>query len=287
MSEQPRVPAGDPKGGQWTRMGATESYADGTKFVTDESNMAARKEWEEKTGFSSAGSYGNPPPKVADLKHKRVKGSEYPERAGGLWGSSHSNSYEITGHSANQMGIEGYDDPSGTPLYQKGTKLFSVPQTKSLHAKHADFMLKKIAESPGSEETLFHGFQDLDATNWKIGDTFRLPLTATGGTPDVVGYGITRREVQKGPPTLFIFEKGTKMMPYAINPRSGEDGNVAEEFGHNYSEAIVAGGFKVLSVTKAPHPHNHAFVENGWPEVTIVRLQQTETFVPGEGWEKK
>jgi hypothetical protein len=129
---------------------------------------------------------------------------------------------------------------------------------------------------------LYHGTQGLDSSRWKPGDTVRLPLTATAGETDAVNYGLTHLQVQKNAPTLIRFEKGTQMAAYAK-----VESDSRSDLGYNYSEAVVAGGFKVTKVEKAPYPWGQHFTEGqggGVPNVTVVTLQQTETFTPGKGW---
>ena len=309
MAEQPRVPAGSPRGGRWTRYGTgsyppvldADAIAAATKSVdhviklglgnvvaapriTDEDNKAWREEWDEKTGFKGAATHERNPdgsyvrPELSKESHKQPLG--WPKPGGRhMWGSTHSNSTDITGESADIMGIEGY------------RKVDQVnPQWENPYPSQAKFMLKHIAASPGAEETLYHGWADKEEINWKKGDTIRLPLTATAGSPDVISYGerIEQKD-QRGAPTLFIFEKGTKMLAYSKNSRKDEDGNDnAKEFGYHYTEAIVAGGFEVVDVTTAANTSNRAWAPGGSPEVTIVKLRPTEYFNPvTKKWEEQ
>jgi hypothetical protein len=184
----------------------------------------------------------------------------------GAWGGSHSGSRSITGSSAALMGIDGYDTEDDE--YQE------------LAAE----MLASIHGSPGAEETLYHSFQNRAHDNFAVGDTLKLPLTATAGEPKTT-YGIrSEQEDQEGPPAVFVFPAGTKMLAYGkwpTNPKSRdyEDGN-AKEFGHVYSEAIVAGAFRVTKVEVKYFGSMHS--RHGVPEGKTPQI-----FNPTSGqWEK-
>lgn len=262
-AQQPRHPSGTPQGGQWAGGQAKFYGADPNEDPNDYAATERYYAWADKERESwhaleremGGGKY----PKTHDL----VRGP-----GAGIWGESHTGSSETAGHSAAMMGIEGYKTWATHPDAQKPYK------------KLANTMLTAIAKSPGSEETLFHGTQGLDTTKWKPGDTFKLPLTATAGEPDTVSYGIASRENQRNMPTLIIFEKGTKMAAY--NKWKGKD---ARDFRHVYSEAIVAGKFKVTGIEQVVYPHNNTFGKMKI-NVNVVRVKQTGFFNPETGeWE--
>lgn len=213
-----------------------------------------------------------------DVQHKL-------SRDNGAWGYSHSNSYNMTGIAAESMGLEGWDK--------------AEDRTNARTVKN---FLTTIAEDEiGSEETLHHSFENVRKTNFKVGDTMRLPLTATSG--NVGSYG-TRldAENQSGMPTVFEFEPGTQMLAY-----NGSTLASAKEMGHKtvkeynsergilWDEAIVAGGFEVTGVQNNVYfgsQHDNEYHRNnpGYTSHifgTVVRLKQTETFHPEKGWSKR
>jgi hypothetical protein len=214
-----------------------------------------------------------------ELKHDVIRGNTE-------WGYSHGYSQAITGRSAAQMDIPGYrtDEHEAKTLDKIATKFLTA-----------------IAEDEnGSEEILHHSFENVNGTVFKIGDTLRLPLTATSG--DVGTYGKRLdAEDQRGEPVVFEFEKGTKMMAYSrISQNTAKDlgytrdaagvRKAMKEFGHVWDEAIVAGGFEVTGVTTRYMGSQHNSDPNG--PVTqlygkVVRLKQTETFDPKTGWKRR
>jgi hypothetical protein len=228
-----------------------------------------RMEWAKATGFDNALSASRRPA-VSHHEEAQWEGKA-------VWGASHSGSTAITGEAAAIMGIGGYRRSENSRWTEERLG------HESEHAKHAKIMLRAIAsDAIGSEETLYHGFEDLDAEDWAVGDTLRIPTTATAGDPDSITYGMRLdADTQRGISTLFVFEKGTQMMAY--NKWAGP-----EEFGFNYSEAIVAGGFEVTGVDEAPYPFLHAWKNDGAPMVKIVKLRQTEAFDPvTKKWRKR
>lgn len=158
--------------------------------------------------------------------------ANFKDKEAGYWGGSHSGSTAITGASAKIMGIEGYDDddPDG--------KMYSSPRL-------AKKMLQGVYDSKGSREALFHGFENTAKIDWKVGDTLTLPLLAsTGSIDDCAGYGVRSfAEDQRGEATIFAFPKGTPMQGYQKWNKAD-----AKDFGHVWSEAIVAGKFKVVGI---------------------------------------
>jgi predicted ABC-type ATPase/2'-5' RNA ligase len=158
----------------------------------------------------------------------------------GYWGSSHGTSFRMSGYSAQEMGIPGF----------KYDGLASDPEKKDV-----GLMLDNISnDHGGSNEKLFHAFDDGAKIQWKVGDTFKLPLTATSGgdVGEVQIYAYHDPENQKGIPTVFEFPKGTRMSGY--NPWSKED---AQEFGYKWSEAIVSGEYEVTGTRQVPNPYFH------------------------------
>jgi Protein of unknown function (DUF3626) len=165
-----------------------------------------------------------------DSGYKPPDTSAHPTLKGGpSWGSSHGVSQAVTGRAAQLMGVSGYQ---------------TDPEDKAYDAL-ARRMLSAIAsDTVGSEEVLYHGFQNVRGTHWHVGDEVTLPLTATAGDESSLMYGSANdRENQHGPATLFVFPQGTPMVAYQKLSR-GE----AKEAGHVYAEAIVAGKFRVSDV---------------------------------------
>lgn len=228
-----REPAGTAEGGQFAKITGTGGF-DSTRKETwyrkgGDWNVGPNGEKEYDWEIQSAKTDDYEPPPIV---HKLIRGEN-----AGLWGGSHYGSSVITGESAKQMGIEGYRDMEGTK------------EAKGVATR----MLEAIAtDDVGAEETLYHAFENVRHTVFTPGDTMRLPLTATAGQPQT-GYATRSEwENQEGAPTVFVFPKGTKMVAYGKWPtdpkqRGYEDGN-AKEFGHVYSEAIVAGRFQVEKV---------------------------------------
>lgn len=223
-----------------------------------------------KTIYDTFNQYQNEEYEVPDTSaHKLYKGYNY-----GAWGASHGESYAITGQSASVMGIDGYN----ISKYHSGVNEKTI----------AIGMLREIAnDKVGAEEVLFHGFQNINNTEFNVGDTMKLPLTATAGSADgAVGYGFAGdAEYQKGKPTVFVFEKGVPMVAY--NKWNKSD---SKEFGHVYSEAITAGEFKVTKVETYLEDKSWQFFtdENGKRDarhldVDFVFLEHVSTFNPDTG----
>ncbi len=215
---------------------------------------------------------------VPEIVHKMVRNIDH-----GAWGSSHGTSINITGAAAAMMGIESYTDFAKSPEVKKIA---------------TGFLTQIAADTTGSEEILNHSFMNIRGTQFKVGDTLRLPVTATSG--DVGSYG-TRLEMenQEGEPVVFEFEKGTQMMGYATmthhsavedlgykGPNAVHD--ALKEKGYVWDEAIVAGGFKVVSVRDNVYFGSQHMMRatTKIPQLygKVVRLRQTETFDPKKGW---
>lgn len=197
-------------------------------------------------------------------------------RDGGLWGSSRANSTSMSGHAAAIMGIKGYQQ-------------FGDLGEKSDTAVRR--FLEEIGNDKiGSEEHLFHGFQNTRNITFRVGDTFKLPLTATSGSKgDSVGYGQRLdRADQEGEPSVIAFPQGTPMVPYSKWKKDD-----AKDFGHVYSEALVAGEFRVVRVRKQllPKPQHDTRPGKTWHPSTLVNVIDVEpigTFDVGTGeWVKR
>lgn len=181
----------------------------------------------------------------------------------GAWGYSHGNSASIAAQAAKMMGIEGYDEDT---LNAKA------------HSRIAQSFLETVYGSPGSKEPLFHGFENRAGIKWNEGDTFEIALASTSGDlHDAAGYGIRgfNRKDEQGEPTVFEFPVGTKISGYS--KWKNED---AKDFGHQWSEAIVSGRFKIVSTrTETGHAH--------WkPTIRVVRVAPVAYFNPtNKEWE--
>jgi hypothetical protein len=207
---------------------------------------------------------------VPHARHKVVKTDR------GAWGYSHGNSKAFTGKSADLMGIEGY--------HQTADVEETVPMA---------FLEAIASDQEGSEEPLYHSFENVRGVIFKEGDTFRLPMTATAG--DIGHYGIrSDRDDQKGEPVVIKFEQGTQMAGYStMTLRSAK-----EDLGHEtiqdalnerrylWDEAIVAGGFKVVSVKERVPlglQHWNSKHDHGTAYGKVVTVKQVETFDPAAG----
>jgi hypothetical protein len=178
------------------------------------------------------------------------------------WGASHSNSHQITGSSAKLMGISGYRPPND----------------EKLASNYAHRFLTAIKQSTGSDETLYHGFQNMAGTEYKIGKRIKLPLTATSGDiEDSAGYGIRLDpKDQEAEPTVYEFPTGTKFIGYSKWSKQDQ-----EDFGHKWAEAIVAGEFEVSDIREGQ--------ESAWRKrpYKIVTLKPVSVFNPdSHSWDK-
>jgi len=212
-----------------------------------------------------------------------VKQKEYHDnvRDGGMWGYSHGQSRAISSISAKRMGINGY------PLVGYGEDESGF---ESEFTKASNNFLSAISEDEiGSEETLYHGFQNVRNIEFKTGDTFKIPLTATVGAVDsAAGYGIRLdRRDQQGQPTVFIFPEGTSMASYS--KWNKED---AKEFGYKYSEAIIAGEFlvissKIIEMDQAQHDSRPGESWHSTTMVNVIELEPISVFdTDTESWRK-
>lgn len=188
------------------------------------------------------------------FKHPMIKGSNI-----WAWGASHSGSSAITGASATMMGVEGYND-------------FADDEDK-FHQKLADKFLQAVYDSPGSSETLYHGFEDKVGINWKTGDTLSLPLMASSGDEGTANaYGVRNKD-QTTIPTMFAFPKGTRMGGYSRGKKTDPDGTVFD-FGYCWDEAIIAGKFKVGRISEVTGSAHWS------PKIKVVELLPQGVFNP-------
>jgi hypothetical protein len=236
----------------------------------------------ENTGeFSEAGSGSKSGSKKATPEKKAPTPENHPLVKGrnlGAWGNSHSNSYNISGEAADRMGISGYrklGDPDNE--YSTNPESYYYKSEKKEASRLANIFLKAIKDSPGSPEKLYHGFQNIRNTKWQKGMTVRMSLTSTAGTPDTIGYGMRNNpEDNEGPPTLFEFPVGTKMAGYSKWNKAD-----AKDFGHTWSEALVAGEFEVQDIRKGMSDDSRK------TPYTIVSLKPSAYFDPEtENWQK-
>lgn len=210
---------------------------------------------------------------VPPITHKvlRVKGIA-------TWGYSHSGSTAMTGEAAKQMGLPGWrelDPPDDT----------KAAVTRMLEEIHTD--------PTGAEEPLYHSFENVAGTTFTPGDRMDLPLLATAGKPETTYATRMEEEDQVGAPTVFVFPKGTRMVAYGKWPvkptdRGYEDGN-ATDFGHVYSEAIIAGRFRVVKTETVYMGSQHTRqVTQHIPQLygQVVHLEPIGYFNPATGqWE--
>ncbi len=269
---QPREPAGSPKGGEFAK--TTRGFDPAKK----ETWYRFTDDWHQNPdGGGQPYGWGvdDPsyvPPKVV---HSVVRGPNY-----AIWGGSHHGSSVITGDAAKQMGLEGWKD---------------LGATKEA-ADVATRMLTAIAEDEvGSEEPLYHGFENTRKTVFREGDTLSLPLVAASGKPNA-SYGIRMEwENQQGAPTVFAFPKGTPMAGYSTaTKRTAADlglrtvEEVHKEFGYVWEEAIVAGKFRVGKIETVYMGSQHSEKPIGKDQTPqlygqVVHLEPLAKFNPKTG----
>ncbi|MEO6566211.1 MAG: hypothetical protein ABIO63_09265 [Casimicrobiaceae bacterium] len=184
----------------------------------------------------------------------------------GIWGNSHSQSSYISGESAETMGIEGYKVEEDERL-AGNRKIYKRVSNKFLQAISDDEV--------GSEEMLYHGFQNTRNIDFQPGDTFKIPLTAiSGGMDSSMSYGLRLdRKNQAGEPTVFVFPHGTSIASYS--KWNNED---AKDFGYKYSEALVAGEFRVLKSSRIEMymPQHDSRPGESWHRNTIFNVVELE-----------
>jgi hypothetical protein len=273
-ARQKRDVSGEPRDekGRWTE-GAfaitdTEGQSRTYPWLRTGTGWHRSPEGEQPYGWAP-GSEDYVPPKVL---HKVVRGKNTAE-----WGYSHSGSQAITGAASLEMGIPGYH----------------TQHLGEVHHTLAHRFLTAIAEdSVGSEEVLYHVFENVRGTVFKPGDTLKLPLTATSG--DVgLSYGVRLdAEDQQGQPVVFEFEQGTQMAGYStVTLRGAKDlgfdsiQEAHKEAGRVWDEAIVAGAYEVVGVKEVYMGSMHHRQKGSGKEIPqiyglVVRLRQTQTFDP-------
>ena len=270
-----REPAGTAEGGQFAKAGGSSHALDPKKKETwyrngGEWRRAVDGERPYADVVEEKKEQGYEPPPVT---HKAIRGAN-----AGLWGGSHYGSQVITGESAKLMGIEGYRD------------LDATKEAKNVALR----MVQAIAEdATGSEEELFHSFENTQATIFTPGDTMKLPLMATAGTPHTIYATRSEWESQTGAPTVFVFPVGTPMVGYStptlrdakeLDLKTIQD--VHKEFGRIWDEAIVAGKFRVTKVETKYFGSQHRMkrMEEGDPIPQlygqVVHLEPLETYNP-------
>lgn len=273
---QARDPKGTSTGGQFSKATSKEAFL--KEFDPKKKETWYRKSDGWHRSPEGERSYDTPddpnyvPPPVT---HKGIRGAYV-----GMWGNSHSGSSTITGESAEQMGIEGWEK-------YDATKEASDVATK---------MLTAIAEDEtGSEEPLYHSFENTRGTIFKPGDTMKLPLMASAGKPQTTYATRSEWESQQGAPTVFVFPKGTPMVGYSKASKSDakelghatvED--VYKEFGYIWDEAIVAGKFRVMKVETVYMGSQHSnkpIAPGETPQLygQVVHLEPLEKFDPKTG----
>lgn len=191
----------------------------------------------------------------------------------GMWGYSHGGSQAITGAAAEIMGITGYRSEPGDNMV--------IPNK---------FLAAIAADTQGSEETLYHSFENIKGVTFREGDTFRIPLTASSGD---VGdsYGVRLdRDSQRGEPVVIVFQQGTQMAGYStMTKRDAVDlghqtvQEALDERQYLWDEALVAGGFQVLEVrdhVPLGLQHWRSKRDHGKAYGKVVFVKQTETFDP-------
>lgn len=267
-----REPAGSSHGGEFARTGGQFNPTEKASWYRYTDHWHGTPEGQRPYGWTSPSKDYTPPP----VTHQRLR-----MKGIGTWGGSHQGSSAMTGEAAKVMGIPGWRE------------LDPPKEAKAVVAR----MLEAIhADAAGSEEPLYHSFQNVAKTVFKPGDTMDLPLVAAAGQAET-GYATRmNQEDQSGAPTVFAFPKGTPMVAYGMWPikptdRGYEDGN-AKEFGYVYSEAIVAGRFRVVKVETVYIGSQHKANGIKQGELTpqlygqVVHLEPIGTFNPATGqWE--
>jgi hypothetical protein len=181
----------------------------------------------------------------------------------------------MTNISAVSMGLESWPKPQ----YEPDPRVTRVVEK---------WLREIYADTVGSEEVLYHGFQNKRGVVFTVGDTVRLPLqAASGDLESSASYGI-RSDAgdQQGEPTVLRFPRGTRMVAYG-KWRTKAD---AEEFQHVYLEAIVAGAFRVARVEHHLVRHGQHDRANDtyepYQRVRVVTLEPTGVFNPDtKQWE--
>ncbi len=224
-----------------------QESSDGVSITIDHAAIAAaKKSYEQAFENAYGGGKWN-----QDKQDHPALGRKFPE-----WGYSHGGSSAIAMASAKMLGISGW---SSNPRMEL--------ESDSKEAKKiASYLLQQIAaDKVGSLEPLFHGSKELPGVGLKVGDVIQRPLTATSGSAtDSASYGVSydheqlvdKGQPRKHNPVVYAFPVGTPIAGYGAWKK--ED---AKEFGHKWMEALVAGTFKVDSISEIK--------EHGWRQLPV------------------
>jgi hypothetical protein len=210
----------------------------------------------------------------------RQRGNQYGKYE---WMYSHDVSRDVTTRSARLMGLPYQRDPDAG----RGSNMMDT--TPGQRRRFASSLLKAIDGSNRSGQTLthpvYHGTQQKRFANAKVGDIVKVPLTATSyyrgmasgftmgnqrETEDLMFDDEARAKAPKG--TLVAFPVGTPYVSIDQNVPDGDEGrDAAGRLRWVEREALVAGTFRVRSVTRQPDG------------LDVVELEQVSTFAPETG----
>lgn len=202
---------------------------------------------------------------------KRQRGNQYGKYE---WRFSHDVSRDVTTHSARLMGL---------PYRRNSRDGNMLDTTPGQRRRFAISLLKKIDDSNRTGQTLthpvYHGTQQKRFANAKVGDVVKIPLTATSYYQGMArGFTMGRQQdiehllfddearakAPKG--TLLAFPKGTPYVSIDRTTEGWDDEN--DRLNWVEREALVAGTFRVKSVTRQPDG------------LDVVELEQVSTFTP-------
>lgn len=191
--------------------------------------------------------------------------------ARGSWGVSHGMSYAITGESAALMGIPGFRradrrDPDDLIAEYDAGYAATNPELQAIATR----FLRTIYEgSQPSDTRRFHGTAGRQWADVQPGQVVDLPLTATDRERGTVTYALhgQDRDNPEHPPYLIVFPKGTAAAGI------GRLFDVyTDEYTRQWSEAVVAGRFRVKSRRQVTTP--------GQVPYTRIELEPTEVYDP-------
>lgn len=173
-------------------------------------------------------------------------------RDGGTWGQTHYGSRAITWAAASMMGVKGYEAPD-----KEDERRSERIASRFLTAIHEDRV--------GSEETLYHVFDNKSEAAFKVGDTFTLPLAATSGDISFPGWysGSPTDDAREQRMTVFEFPRGTPIAGYERYVKTEDTKAI-------WQEALTAGRFQVTGSRRM----------GDWPNWRVVSVRPTETFNP-------
>jgi hypothetical protein len=178
------------------------------------------------------------------------------------WGASRGTSTRMAGYAAELMGI---------PDYKYYTNSLTTHEKKDVKK----FMKYINSDFIGSEELLYHGFENKKNKLYKINEIIKISLMAVSGSIyNATSWG----------DTIFEFPKGTKIVPYDMlskyEIKELKDDNFPIEF--HYEEAITSGEFIIISkrlMTKKEYLGDRV-TDIDIPKIEIFTLKQTKTFNP-------